>query len=80
MILGTAVLFLTRTGKEFVDSLPIAGLTMINVVRIPVEVVLCWLFINGAVPEMMTFEGRNFDIIAGITAPLIAYFGVVKKK
>ena len=26
----------------------------------------------------MTFEGRNFDILAGITAPIIAYFGLTK--
>jgi hypothetical protein len=25
------------------------------------------------VPELMTFEGRNFDIIIGLTAPLMAY-------
>ena len=28
----------------------------------------------------MTFEGRNFDIIAGISAPFIAYFGLTKTK
>jgi hypothetical protein len=28
----------------------------------------------------MTFEGRNFDIIAGISAPIIAYFGLTKTK
>jgi hypothetical protein len=27
----------------------------------------------------MTFEGRNFDIISGITAPLIYYFGYHQK-
>lgn len=28
----------------------------------------------------MTFEGRNFDIVAGITAPIIVYFGFTKTK
>ena len=28
----------------------------------------------------MTFTGRNFDILAGLTAPLIYYFGYVKQK
>ena len=28
----------------------------------------------------MTFEGKNFDILSGITAPLIYYFGFVKFK
>jgi hypothetical protein len=31
-------------------------------------------------PQIMTFEGYNFDIIAGLSAPLIAYFGIAKKK
>lgn len=32
------------------------------------------------IPELMTFEGRNFDIISGISAPLIYYFGFVQKR
>ncbi len=28
----------------------------------------------------MTFEGRNFDILAGITAPIIAYLAFTQKK
>ncbi len=27
----------------------------------------------------MTFEGRNFDILCGLTAPLVWYFGYVRK-
>jgi len=27
----------------------------------------------------MTFEGRNFDILAGLSTPFIAYFGFTKK-
>jgi hypothetical protein len=72
--------FLTRSGREFIDSLPLKNLTYLNVVRIPVEIVLFWLFVYKAIPELMTFEGRNFDIISGITAPFIAYFGLTKTK
>jgi len=43
--------------------------TLLHTVRIPVEICLLYLFLNGMIPELMTFEGRNFDIIAGITAP-----------
>lgn len=28
----------------------------------------------------MTFEGRNFDILSGISAPFIYYFGFIKYK
>lgn len=27
----------------------------------------------------MTFEGRNFDIVAGLTAPIMAYYGYTRK-
>jgi len=74
------VLFVTQKGKQFIDSLPLKNLTYLNIVRIPVEIVLFWLFLNKAIPELMTFEGRNFDIIAGITAPFVAYFMFSKNK
>lgn len=79
-ILTMLFLFATQDGRQFIDSLPLKNLTYLNVVRIPVEIVLFWLFLNKAVPELMTFEGRNFDILAGISAPFIAYFGLTKNK
>jgi len=72
--------FLTRKGKVFLDSLDIKTLTLLHVIRIGVETVLFWLFVHKAIPEAMTFEGRNFDILSGLTAPLIYYFGFVKHK
>lgn len=79
-ILVIVILFTTQKGRQFIDSLPLKNLTYLNVVRVPVEIVLFWLFLQKAIPELMTFEGRNFDIIAGITAPIIAYFGLSKNK
>jgi hypothetical protein len=79
-ILTIIFLFATSKGKQFIDSLPIKHLTYLNTVRIPVEIVLLWLFLNKAIPELMTFEGRNFDILAGITAPFVAYYGFTKQK
>jgi hypothetical protein len=73
-----AVLFISNKGKQFIDGLDIKYLTLLHCVRIPVEIVLYWLFINKAIPQLMTFEGRNFDIVAGLTAPIIYYCGFVK--
>jgi hypothetical protein len=73
-------LFASVKGREFLDSLPLTRLTYLNLVRIPVEIGLFCLFLHKAVPELMTFEGRNFDIFSGLTAPIIAYFGVTKAK
>ncbi|MEX6689458.1 hypothetical protein QTN47_18265 [Danxiaibacter flavus] len=78
-LITIALLFITSGGRRFVDSLPLKNITYLNIVRIPVEVVLFWLFVNKAVPKLMTFEGRNFDILSGITAPFVAYFGFTKQ-
>lgn len=74
------VLFATAKGRKYIDGLNVKTLTILHIVRIPVELVLLWLFMNRAVPELMTFEGRNFDIVSGITAPIIYYFGFIKKR
>jgi hypothetical protein len=65
------ILFISKRSKHFINNLNLKSLTLLHIVRIPVEVVLYWLAVNKAVPELMTFEGRNFDIISGITAPVI---------
>src|SRR5688572_25919924 len=74
------VQFSTKKGRRFVDSLDLKALAIIHVIRVPVEIVLYWLFVARAVPQLMTFEGRNFDIVAGITSPFIYYFGFVKNR
>lgn len=47
--------------------------TLSHLVRIPVEICLLFLFFHKMIPELMTFEGRNFDIVAGITALPMAF-------
>ena len=47
-------------------------LTSIHILRIPVELTLLELFLAGQLPEIMTFQGWNYDIVLGITAiPLL---------
>jgi hypothetical protein len=75
-----ASLFFTRKGRAFIDSLDIKTLTILHTIRILVELVLFWLFVHKAIPRAMTFEGRNFDILSGLSAPLVYYFGFVKQK
>lgn len=68
----------SKPGKKFIKMLDLRTLTILHTIRIPVELVLLMLFTYKAIPEVMTFEGRNFDILAGLTAPLI-YFLAFKK-
>ena len=78
-VLTIIYLFASESGRKFVDKLDLKTLTYLQSVRIPVEIILFLLFQYGYIPGLMTFEGRNFDILAGITAPFIAYFGFTKK-
>ena len=74
-LLVIAGLFLSKKGRAFLDSLDLKVLTGLHTIRIVVELVLYWLYLHQAVPQIMTFAGINFDILAGLSAPLILYFG-----
>jgi hypothetical protein len=73
-------LFVTSKGKRYIDTLDAKWLTYLHVVRVPVEIVLFWLFVYKRVPQLMTFEGRNYDILSGITAFVVGYLGYTKQK
>lgn len=70
---------LSRRKKQVLKHRRIERSTFLHVVRIPVEICLYYLYVHGWVPELMTFEGRNFDILAGITAPIVGYLFLHRK-
>ena len=59
--------------KEFASKVPAALLIGLQVYRVLVEIVLHGLYQNGLIPRMLTFEGANFDILIGLSAPAIAW-------
>jgi hypothetical protein len=77
-LLAIVSLFITKAGRTLIDGLSIKTLTWLQTIRVPVELVLYFLMIEKAIPQLMTFEGRNFDVLSGITAPIAAYFGFAK--
>jgi hypothetical protein len=79
-LLVIVLLFASRAGRQFLDGLPLQQITYLHTIRIPVEICLYALFLHKTVPQGMTFEGRNFDIIAGITAPVMAYLYFRRKQ
>jgi hypothetical protein len=70
-VLGNLVFF----RNSLIDKLPLRLLTLIHVVRIPVELTLYWLCLGGLVPQVMTFTGRNYDILSGILALAVYFLG-----
>ena len=79
-ILFVLFLFTQKKGKNFIDQLHLKWLTLLHVVRIPVEFILYAVFLEGLIPDLMTFDGYNYDIISGITAPIMYYLVFVNKK
>ena len=79
-ILLIILLFTLKKGRKLIDGFDEKWLTYLHVVRIPVEITLIYLSMYKLVPVSMTFEGRNFDIYSGITAPFIAYYGYQNRK
>ena len=67
------VLFMIRRGRRFIDALDLRTLTLLHGVRILVEGVLYALYLYKAVPRQLTFEGGNWDILSGLSAPVIYY-------
>lgn len=65
---------------NFIERMSLFNLTVLHVVRIPVELVLLWLYQYGYVPQVMTFEGRNFDIWSGVTAIVFAWLALHDSK
>lgn len=75
------LLFSYSKTRAFIGLMPVTTLTYIHMVRVPVEIVLWWLYAHGVVSEAMTFQGINYDIVTGISAPFAGIFIVgVKSK
>jgi len=72
-ILFIILLLTTKNGRRFTDNIDLNKLTLVHIVRVPVEITLFMLSTHKLIPELMTFAGRNLDILSGITAPIM-YF------
>ena len=79
-VLFIVILMWLKKGRAFIDSLSLETLTILHAIRIPVEICLYYLFLATLIPRSMTFEGSNFDVLSGVTAPFVYYFAFVAKK
>lgn len=60
--------------SKWIKDLPLTWLTYPQSFRIFVELILLYTFYEGIIPKEATFEGLNFDVLMGISAPFMAYF------
>jgi len=72
MLLTSVAVTRTTTARELIAHTPPALVIAIDVFRVGVELVLWRLCVADLLPIELTFEGRNFDILAGATAIPVA--------
>lgn len=81
MIMGivpsiAVIIYIIIKQYNWIKKLSLEQLHWIHLVRLPVEFGLLWLFQDGLISKYQTFEGWNFDIIAGITAPIMIFIAI----
>ena len=60
-------------GWRFAAGLPLWMLVAIQGFRLPLEVAMHAMYERGIMPVQMSYSGRNFDILTGISAVLLAW-------
>ena len=63
---------LSRVGGRLAAGVPLAGLVGVQAFRLPLELVMHRAYEEGLMPVQMSYSGRNFDIVTGITAIAVA--------
>src|SRR5688572_10958679 len=73
-IVGLAVTIAnTPYGTRLVLGLPVWSLIAIQGFRLPLELAMHGMYDRGIMPEQMSYSGRNFDIVTGVTALVVAW-------
>ena len=54
-------------GARLAGRLAVGAVVAFQAFRIPVELLLHRLYVEGTVPVQMTYSGRNIDVVTGLT-------------
>ena len=78
-MIGCLLVVFSGKTRHLLQFVPEKAIINLNVFRLFVEILLWLLFIQNLTPIQMTFEGRNFDVLTAITAPIAASLFASKK-
>jgi len=67
-----AVLFIAWRTPTTLHTAPMRLFVTFQVFRVLMEMVLYSLYYAAVLPQQMTWDGRNFDVLVGITAPIVS--------
>ncbi len=62
----------TRFGRRLARAVPLWALVAVQAFRLPLELAMHAMAERGVMPEQMSYTGRNFDILTGVTALVVA--------
>jgi hypothetical protein len=65
-------LSLGRYGARLAAGVPLWTLVAVQSFRFPLETAMHALYERGIMPVQMSYSGRNFDIVTGVTALIVA--------
>ncbi|MCB1120025.1 MAG: hypothetical protein KJT03_00630 [Verrucomicrobiae bacterium] len=72
-VVMTIVIAFSRIGLYVIKGAGLVWLVGFQGFRVLVEVFLHQMYLEGIVPKQMTYAGYNFDILAGLSALLMAW-------
>lgn len=72
----SALIATAGLGRRLAVFVPMWALVGVQGFRLPLEIAMHAMYERGIMPEEMTYTGRNFDIVTGITAIIIAWLVV----
>lgn len=73
-IVGLAVaIAFSGYGNRLITGVPIPLLIALQGFRLPLEVAMHEMYERGVMPVQMSYSGRNFDILTGISAFVVAW-------
>jgi hypothetical protein len=79
-IVGLAVaMAFTGYGTRLAQGLPLWTLVAAQGFRLPLELAMHSMYERGIMPVQMSYSGRNFDIVTGITAILVAWLVATRR-
>jgi hypothetical protein len=76
LVIGVLALSLSiafsGVGRRLADLLPLWVLVGVQGFRLPLELAMHAMYERGVMPEVMSYSGRNFDVVTGASAIVVA--------
>ena len=74
------LLSLSAVGTRIARTIPLWALVAVQGFRLPLELAMHAMYERGIMPAQMTYTGRNFDIVSGVSALIVAGVLLAGKK